>query len=196
VAHPGAAASGFCLDEYTREGIMMYNKPLAYFITFTTYGTWLHGDPRKSVVVKDHLSTLLAPNDLFLQYEQAHLKYPAAILDNTMRRLVLDAVIERCCYMQWRLLACHVRSNHVHVLICAETPIGQVLSSLKAWATRQLRQSGYDLPAVWTRHGSTKYIFRKAKLLEKAHYILYEQGEMMAYYLDPELVINKSVERE
>jgi hypothetical protein len=26
----------------------MSKYPLAYFITFTTYGTWLHGDPRGS----------------------------------------------------------------------------------------------------------------------------------------------------
>ena len=29
----------------------MWNKPLAYFITFTTYGTWLHGDSRGSMVL-------------------------------------------------------------------------------------------------------------------------------------------------
>jgi hypothetical protein len=25
------------------------DRPIAYFITFTTYGTWLHGDERGSV---------------------------------------------------------------------------------------------------------------------------------------------------
>jgi hypothetical protein len=28
----------------------MYSEPLAYFITFTTFGTWLHGDSRGFVL--------------------------------------------------------------------------------------------------------------------------------------------------
>lgn len=169
----------------------MYHKPLAYFITFTTYGTWLHGDPRTSVVVQNHGTKVLEPQDSFYRYAQRHLKHPAVTLDPSMRHLVLRAMIERCGTMQWRLLACHVRSNHVHLLIASDEPIEKVLSSLKAWGTRQLRRAGYNLIKVWTHHGSTKYVFRKSKLLEKMHYIIHEQGDMMDYYLDPDYAMKR-----
>jgi hypothetical protein len=59
------------------------------------------------------------------------------------------------------------------------------MNAFKAWGTRKLRQSGYTLAKVWTQHGSTKYIFTRAKLIEKIRYVVHEQGEMMAHYLDP-----------
>ena len=107
------------------------------------------------------------------------------MFDEKMRRAILEAIMERCLWKQWHLYAAHVRSNHVHVIIHSTEPIDKVMSSLKAWATRKLRQSGYNLPRVWTRHGSTKYIFTRAKLIEKIRYVVHEQGELMAYYIDP-----------
>ncbi|MCK5920935.1 MAG: transposase, partial [Methylococcales bacterium] len=164
----------------------MYNKPLAYFITFTAYGTWLHGDSRKSIVVENHSTKLIEPQESFLRHEQQKLKHPVVMFDEKMRRAILEAIMERCLWKQWHLYAAHVRSNHVHVIVNSTDPIDKVMASLKAWATRKLRQSGYDFPKVWTRHGSTKYIFTREKMLEKIHYVVHEQGEMMAYYIDPE----------
>lgn len=43
----------------------MMHKPLAYFLTFTTYGTWLHGDERKSIVVKNGIPRPIEPNAHF-----------------------------------------------------------------------------------------------------------------------------------
>ena len=163
----------------------MYNQPLAYFITFTTYGTWLHGDIRKSVIVENHTPKLLEPKESFYQHEQQRLKSPAVLFDEAMRQLVCDAIVERCLWKEWYLHACHVRSHHVHILVHSSDPIEKVMISLKAWGTRKLRHSGYDIPRIWTRHGSHQYVFSKAKLLEKIHYIVYEQGEKMACFVAP-----------
>jgi REP element-mobilizing transposase RayT len=163
----------------------MHNKPLAYFITFTAYGTWLHGDSRQSVLVENHTTKLLEPQESFVKHEQQKLKYPAVIFDDKMRCIILQAIMEQCLYKQWHLYAAHVRSNHVHVVVNSDEPIDKVMVALKAWGTRKLRRSGYNLPKVWTHHGSTKYIFTRAKLIEKIQYVVYEQGEMMAHYIDP-----------
>ena len=52
----------------------MYNKPLAYFITFTTYGSWLHGDSRQSVLIENHSTEIIAPNERFYKHEQQQMK--------------------------------------------------------------------------------------------------------------------------
>jgi len=163
----------------------MYNKPLAYFITFTAYGTWLHGDSRKSILVENHATKLIEPQESFFRYEQQKLKHPVVMFDKKIRCIILETIMDRGQWKQWHLYAAHVRSNHVHIVVNSTDPIDKVMESLKARATRKLRQSGYNLSKVWTRHGSTKYIFTRAKLFEKIHYIIYEQGEMMNYYIDP-----------
>ncbi len=72
----------------------------------------------------------------------------------------------------------------MHILVYSPEPIDKIMTSLKAWATRKLRQCGYNIQKVWTHHGSTKYVFTKDKMSEKVRYIIHEQGQKMAYYID------------
>ena len=59
------------------------------------------------------------------------------------------------------MLALNVRSNHVHALVSAENPVERVMNSLKAWSTRYLREAELvdHERTLWTRHGSTKWLF-------------------------------------
>jgi REP element-mobilizing transposase RayT len=162
----------------------MYSKPLAYFITFTTHGSWLHGDTRTSVI-KDHgTPKLLAPNESLYIQRREKLTHPPVELDQTQRTIVLDTLIHHCNLKQWRLFAAHVRSNHVHTVIQAEHPIDAVMTGLKIWSTRKLSENGYVYPKVWTVGGSKRFIFSENKLREKVHYVIYEQGIMMQYHID------------
>ncbi len=74
----------------------MYNKPLAYFITFATYGTWLHGDSRKSVKVENHRATLIEPQEMCLRHEKRSMKHLVVTLNKSMRQIVCGAIAERC----------------------------------------------------------------------------------------------------
>jgi hypothetical protein len=66
--------------------------PLAYFITFRAYGTWLHGDERGSVDRFHNTFGLprLPPNPLRRNYERRMLKRPPTYLSKNRR-----AAIER-----------------------------------------------------------------------------------------------------
>ena len=162
----------------------MHNTPIAYFITFTTFGTWLHGDPRKSVIHRQGFSEQIDPNAAFYRYEQVQLKHPPVTLDSHQRKIVQDVIVRHCNLRQWRLFALHVRTNHIHIVVQADRTIDQVMKELKSWATRLLRQNGLCVPVVWTSGGSCNYIFKSSKLLEKVHYVIHEQGTPMEYYLD------------
>ncbi len=162
----------------------MYDKPLAYFLTFTTYGTWLHGDPTNSIIRRNGTAELMESNPFLFQYEQSRLKDPPVNLQADQWPLVLDTILEVIKIRKWHPFALHVRSNHVHAVVKAGDRIDLVMDHLKRWSTRRLRENGFHYKKVWTSKGSRKYMFRPEKLREKIHYVIYEQGTMMAYYID------------
>jgi hypothetical protein len=102
--------------------------PIAYLITFTTYGTWLHGDKRGSVD-KEHNqygSSFIATSSVLRKKEQSSLRHPAFILGQRQREAVLEAILQVCKFRGWFTHAVYVRSNHIHILVS-----GAVRKSLK-----------------------------------------------------------------
>ena len=89
-----------------------------------------------------------------------------------------------CAHRHWELLALHVRTTHVHVIVFAEAAPERILNDFKAYASRALNAAGLDAADCrrWTRHGSTLYLWTDASLDEKVHYVLHEQGEPMECY--------------
>jgi len=58
--------------------------PLAYLISFRTYGTWLHGDPRGSVDRRTHNkygTPKIPPKLRLINAERSQLKHPPVKLD-------------------------------------------------------------------------------------------------------------------
>jgi len=106
------------------------------------------------------------------------------------RRVVLLAIVEVCRHRDWLLLAAHVRTAHVHVVVQApETKPESVMTTFKAYASRALNTKGLEPPDTrrWTRHGSTRYLWTHKALRDTMKYVVEEQGEPM------ELVVADSV---
>lgn len=59
------------------------------------------------------------------------------------------------------------------------------MNAFKAWCTRRLREES-DMARVWSRHGSTRWIWNETKLAEKVCYVLDGQGEPMARWPEGE----------
>jgi hypothetical protein len=162
---------------------------LAYFITFSTYGTWLHGTDKGNGSVDRHHNVFgtpfIAPDDQREERAADRMTDPPYVLNEPARTVVRDAVVELCTEKGWTLLALHVRTNHVHVVVSAEREAGRLMSDLKARASRELNRSGTDANAKrWTRHGSTRHLFDGASVAAAVVYVLDEQGPPMAVY-DP-----------
>jgi REP element-mobilizing transposase RayT len=164
----------------------MTRQPLGYFITFTTYGSWLHGDSRGSIL-KGETTKLLSENPALRAYEQSTQEYQTVVLDSEARKIVRQAILETCRFREWLLYAAHIRSTHIHLVLKANTSPERVLVDLKAYATRSLRKNGYDQRRLWTRHGSTRYLNTASQLNKAIHYIISEQGKPMSMYLNPGL---------
>ena len=165
----------------------MYSTPLAYFITFTTYGTWLHGDPRgfvydQTTARSDSKGTttikgrvgIQSSDPVLYRHSQEKLNYPPVFLPSEARDLVDVALRQLAHQRHWHLHELNVRSNHVHVAVTAgeETP-EKVMADMKAKGTRVLRESGFieKERKVWTEHGSTLYLFQEEQFHSACRYI-------------------------
>jgi len=161
-------------------------QPLAYFITFHTFGTWLHGQAPGSVD-REHNAVgtpwLDADADRLAEAREL-MTQEIYLLDEPKREIVRDAIIAECSFRGWQLHALHVRSNHVHLVVTAERDPESVMRSCKSHSSKCLNKAGFDTPdrKRWTVHGSTKYLWNEAAVAEKVEYVLNGQGTPMARY--------------
>ena len=97
---------------------------------------------------------------------------------------MLRSLRDTCTVRGWRLLASHVRAMHVHVVLAAAEPPEKVMASLKAHASRRLNEARFDWPGRrrWTRHGSTRYLWRQEAVEQAVAYVVGNQGEAMQVY--------------
>ena len=154
--------------------------PVAYFITFRSYGTWLHG--RSGSVDRFHNTydtPKLPPNQQRLQYNQRNLSQSPVKLGTRARAAVESAVRETCEIRKWGLWAFNIRTNHVHTVLSANCEAELVLNALKANATRKMRETGCwrSERTPWVRRGSKRYLWNERALLNAIAYVLYDQGE-------------------
>ncbi len=166
-----------------REGAEIPLSLPVYFITFTCYGTWLHGDVRGS---SDRLHNIPGTPYLIGDEQREHrefdsLKQPPIVLDEPQRRIVQQTIEEVCTHRGWSLLALHVRSNHVHAVVHAEVTPEKVMNDFKSYATRRLRENklASEEQRVWTRHGSTRYLNDEAEVKAACDYVVDRQGSSM-----------------
>lgn len=162
--------------------------PVAYHITFTTYGSWLHGDERSSVD-KEHnryASAFVTPNHR-LQSKQYHtLKNPPVVLDETQRQAALEAILQVCDFRDWVPHAVHVRSNHIHIVVSGNAEPEKIMNDFKAYATRAIKGSDDKQKfsrKYWSRHGSTKYLWTRESLASAIDYVKNKQGKIMSLWV-------------
>ncbi|MCI0701552.1 MAG: transposase [Planctomycetia bacterium] len=159
---------------------------LAYFITFTTYGAWLHGDERGSVNRDNNIAgqPLVPANAELQRTNEALMTAPEYRMEATERETVLAAIREHAEFRGWSLLAVHVRTNHVHIVVVGDAKPERMMAEFKAYATRALNQMtpSESKQKHWTRHGSTRWLNTEESVRRAIEYTVDEQGEPMAIY--------------
>lgn len=155
-------------------------EPLAYLLTWTCYGTWLHGDRRGSVhtSIASRGAPLEAPSERRRAVMRNRLDHEPVHLPPDARRVVEAAVADHCAHRSWWLGACNARSNHVHCVVAAPgAPPERVLQQLKMWSTRRLReQTSLDaLSRLWTDHRSARYLWDQPSVDRAIEYTLEAQ---------------------
>ena len=136
--------------------------PVAYFITWATYGTWLPGDERGWVEYRHGWQL----PDLIRKLETAAIMTEDACwLNPEQREAVHQQIAETCFHRGWILHAVNYRTNHLHVVVAASGSPRIVRSQLKAWCTRKLKglaqskeANGKTRENWWAERGSQRFI--------------------------------------
>ena len=146
-----------------------------YFITWTTYGTWLHGDERGSVVDVGSDSLLVGINPSRRARTSSGLAEDPFVMDAASREVVDGAIRRHAAKREWVIHALNARTNHVHVVVgAAGTRPEVVAGQFKAWGTRDLRAAGLieGWERVWTAKASTRWINEETSLRKAANYVM------------------------
>ena len=159
---------------------------MTYLITFACYGCRLHGSESGSVD-RDHNAPgtpILEVDSARIVSEGERMDQAPYHLDQIRRDAVLEAIQEVCVHRGWSLLAAHVRSNHVHTVVEAETPPERVMADFKAYASRRLNRMRLDEPnrKRWAYHGSTRWLWKPQHVSAAMQYVVAEQGEAMSVF--------------
>ena len=151
-----------------------YNVPLAYLITFTCYGTWLHGDKRGSVDIKhNQFGEAFLEEDPHKEMDEfKRLRHLPVYLSQEQRDCIAQSIAHVCESRSWKLWEVNVRTNHVHVVLSSAELPKAVLRALKSRSTIDMKSNGlFDQEKLWTRGGSTRYLWKEDALEAACRYV-------------------------
>src|SRR4029453_19219934 len=120
-----------------RENAGPLPEPIAYFLTWATYGTWLPGDERGWV---EYRHGWQLPDSARKLEADARMAEDACILDNQQRQLVEATIRNHCRIRGWTLHAVNCRTNHLHLVVTADRHPDEIREQFKAWGTRKLKK--------------------------------------------------------
>ena len=156
------------------------SAPLAYHITWTAYGTWLHGDARWWI--ESGAPGVQPPDEARLRDSEMRLGQSPITFDDAQRALIEQVIKEHCRVRQWHIFALNVRTNHIHVVVAADREPEDVMNQFKAWCSRRLSEAAglRESPNAkkagrqkwFTEHGSTKWLNDEVYLENAIRYVL------------------------
>ncbi len=134
--------------------------PLAFHITFGTYGARLHGTDRPHVDAAHNVyGEPLAPTNPFRADEaRARMTHDPVTMALDGRREVEAAITDVAARYGWTIHAKASKSDHTHVVATADRDGQALRDALKAVATRRLNKRFGPRP-WWAENGSVKYIW-------------------------------------
>jgi REP element-mobilizing transposase RayT len=159
---------------------------VTYLVTFSCYGSHLHGDESGSVDRNHNVSghRTLEPDAARVSRERDLMDQAPYLLDAPGRNTVLEAIHGVCSYRHWSLLAAHIRMTHVHAVVDADARPESVMNTFKSYASRRLNDISADSPdrKRWSRHGSTLWLKERENIAAAIRYVVDGQGAPMAVF--------------
>ena len=144
-----------------------------WFLTWTTYGTWLPGDDRgfvsptfaspKPGARRNQLGTAFDRGGDDLQTQaRTNLKGKPIWLSPEQATVIRHQIDETAMYRGWTILAGAIMSNHVHLVIgvSGDPDPMAMMRDFKSYASRRLNQTFArpDSGTWWTEQGSKRRV--------------------------------------
>ena len=176
-----------------------------WFLTWTTYGTWLPGDDRGFVgvapnefgrlVEHNQLGTPLAPPRPGLRRSaEARMKGDPVIFHIDHAEALLAQFQETTRIRRWLLVAAGIMHTHIHAVIGVpgDPDPDKILGDLKAYGSRRLNQTG-TCPGndTWWTSGGSKRKLPDARSVEGAvAYIRQQPNPLLIWTREDGLVFS------
>jgi REP element-mobilizing transposase RayT len=174
-----------------------------WFLTWTTYATWLPGDARGFVSnvapddgkgVRHNISGTPYDSDhpRLNRHMQQALKGPPIYLIADQAFALLPQLQETAGHRQWLLLAVGIMANHVHIVlgVPGDPEPECLLRDLKSYGSRTLNRS-WGKPASetwWTESGSTRKLPDEAAVRAAVQYVKDQEYPLLIWTLEDGLV--------
>jgi REP element-mobilizing transposase RayT len=137
--------------------------PLAYHITFGTYGTRLHGDDRGTVdrSLNNFGDPIIGGDQDWNRMERRMLRFEPRKLTVDQRLFVEQSLPQICARGGWQFIEVAAASDHVHNMIAANADGSAVRKWLKRWLGEALSARWLLQPREvwWAECGSVKWIW-------------------------------------
>ena len=152
----------------------LMGSPIAYFLTWVTYGTWLPGDQRGWI---EYGRGWKLPDAQLERLCAQRLTENACQMSATEQRNVATQIAETCQHRGWVLHAANCRSNHVHAVISAlNVRPNKVRNDIKAWCSRRLNASSTrGRKRWWAQRGSIRWVWNEDALNQVVLYVMNAQ---------------------
>jgi hypothetical protein len=148
---------------------------LAYHITWGTYGTRLHGDPRGTVDRQHNEfgTPVLGYDEHRWEREKENLNFDPVVFTRDEMRLVESLIPGICERGHWIYRTCAAGPDHVHVILASEHNPETIRRLLKRWLSQELssRKPLPDGAVWWAECGSIKWIDSERYLKNATKYV-------------------------
>ncbi|MDB5335104.1 MAG: hypothetical protein JWN70_723 [Planctomycetaceae bacterium] len=167
-----------------------------WFLTWTTYGTWLPGDDRGFVGFVSDQTGQLAPHNQFgtapaapspnLRHSaEQRLKSDPILLTLQKAEALFDQFQETARARGWLLIAVGVMHTHVHLVIgvVGDPDPDKVLRDFKAYGSGRLNKL-YGKPTSdtwWTRSGSARKLVDESAIEAVVQYIRKQPNPLLIW---------------
>jgi REP element-mobilizing transposase RayT len=155
-----------------------------FHIMWSTYGAWLHGDPRG---FRDRFHRIHSSGDYknpppagehagLHRYMSGIMHKDRVVLDASCRAFALDAILDKVSRLGLLVICASVSATHVHLLArLAHDTIPDVVGKLKRHSSHALRNV---IPGqIWGARREAKPIRDRAHQLNAFNYILDHAGK-------------------
>ena len=149
--------------------------PMAYHITWGTYGTRLHGDERGTVdrSMNNFGDPIIGRDGDWHRIESSRLRFPARVLTVEQRLLIENIVPDICIRGGWTFVTTAAADDHVHNIISSPVDGKDIRKWLKRWVSEALNKRWpiEQGQVWWAECGSVKWIWNEDYYRRAADYV-------------------------
>ena len=170
-----------------------------WFLTWTTYGTWLPGDDRGFVSPKFEKTqpeerhnirgtAIDAGRPALRKLAHAKLKGPPVLLTAEQANCVAHQFRVTAEHRNWTLVCLAVMSNHAHLLVGVQNDPdpGHLMRDFKAYGSRALNEC-FERPqggTWWTEQGSKRLVREQRHFDAVRRYIRNQHGALVVWEME------------